>query len=639
MKKILVLLSSAMIILSLLIGCAVVPDYSGKSGTTEVTDEIDNSSVDRGASSNGTMMQYFHWYYPADGSLWNKVTQESSNLSQMGVTALWLPPSYKGDGGGYDVGYGVYDMYDLGEFNQKGTIRTKYGTKDQYLAAITEAKSKGIQIYADVVFNHRGGADGVEDVLACKVDSNNRNIEISGSYTISAWTKFDFPGRNNAYSSFKWRWYHFDGVDWDQKYSESAIFKFKSTGKAWDWTVTSEKGNYDYLMYADIDFDHPEVVKEKKDWGLWYLNFTNVDGFRLDAVKHIKYEFFEEWIRYLRTTTGKSLFTVGEFWDYELAKLNDYIDKTHGTISMFDAPLHMNFYQASRAGGSYDMRNIINNTLMAHNPLMAVTLVENHDTQPLQALESPVDWWFKPIAYAVILLRNEGYPCVFYADLYGAEYTDKGHQIYMAPVQKLDKLVSARKLYAYGTQRDYRDHWDIIGWTREGDTDHPDSGLAAIMSDGAGGSKWMEVGIRHAGKVFYDYLGNRTDTVVINSSGWGEFKVNGGSVSVWVPQAGQTPATCNVTFTVNNATTYWGQSVYIVGNNSAIGNWNAASAVLMNTTTYPTWSKTIALPQGTNLEFKFIKKDGSGNIVWESGSNRTYTVPNSSTGTFTGTWK
>ncbi|MCV5902744.1 alpha-amylase, partial [Escherichia coli] len=75
---------------------------------------------------------------------------------------------------------------------------------------------------------------------------------------------------------------------------------------------------------------------------------------------------------------------------------------------------------------------IMNGTLLKDNPVKAVTLVENHDTQPLQALESTVDWWFKPLAYAFILLREEGYPSVFYADYYGAQYSDKGYNINMA---------------------------------------------------------------------------------------------------------------------------------------------------------------------------------------------------------------
>lgn len=48
---------------------------------------------------------------------------------------------------------------------------------------------------------------------------------------------------------------------------------------------------------------------------------------------------------------------------------------------------------------------------------------------------------------------------------------------------------------------------------------------------------------------------------------------------------------------------------------------------------YPVWFLPVSVPKGTTFEFKFIKKDSSGNVVWESGSNRSYTSPSSSTGT------
>jgi alpha-amylase len=76
------------------------------------------------SSPNGVMMQFFHWYYPADGSLWKKLATEARSLAKSGFTSLWLPPAYKGSSGVDDVGYGVYDLYDLGEFDQKGTVRT-----------------------------------------------------------------------------------------------------------------------------------------------------------------------------------------------------------------------------------------------------------------------------------------------------------------------------------------------------------------------------------------------------------------------------------------------------------------------------------------------------------------------------------
>ena len=114
---------------------------------------------------NGVMMQYFHWYNEPDGTLWNQLAENAADLAKVGITSVWLPlPCLtKGTGGGYDVGYGVYDIFDLGEFDQKGTVRTKYGTKEEYVNAIKIAKEAGIRTYADVVFNHMLGADFAEE--------------------------------------------------------------------------------------------------------------------------------------------------------------------------------------------------------------------------------------------------------------------------------------------------------------------------------------------------------------------------------------------------------------------------------------------------------------------------------------------
>ena len=85
---------------------------------------------------NKTMMQYFEWYYPENCTLWYRIKKDAQNLKNLGINMVWLPPAYKCASGIHDVGYGVYDLYDLGEFDQKGTVPTKYGLKDQYLEAI-----------------------------------------------------------------------------------------------------------------------------------------------------------------------------------------------------------------------------------------------------------------------------------------------------------------------------------------------------------------------------------------------------------------------------------------------------------------------------------------------------------------------
>ncbi len=487
-------------------------------------------------------MQYFHWYYPSDGSLWNRITKESKNLSDLGITALWIPPAYKAAGGKKSVGYDTYDLYDLGQFDQKGSIRTKYGNKDQLLQAVESAHQHQIQIYADVVFNHKGGADATEKIKVRRVHSHNRNMEYGQELVIEAWTKFTFPGRKGKYSEFTWNQQHFDGVDWAQDRKETAIFKILKKDRHWENKVDAEKGNYDYLMFADLDFNNQDVKQELKKWGQWLVYYTGIDGFRLDAVKHIEFDYFKEWLDDLRQATGKELFTVGEYWSHcDLERLLYYLNQTGERMSLFDSPLHHNFYIASKQGESFDLRKIFDNSLTSVRPDLSVTLVENHDTQPLQALEAPVETWFKPLAYALILLRQEAYPCVFYPDFYGATYTDYGndgkkYSITLPKVKGLKKMLFARKKLAYGLQRNYINHFSTIGWTRQGNEKHPGSGLAVIMSNGAAGYKWMEIGKNHAGKNFIDILDHQKEKIQVNPEGWAKFTTNGHSVSVWIPE-------------------------------------------------------------------------------------------------------
>lgn len=483
------------------------------------------SKVHAATNDNQTIIQYFEWYLPNDGTLWTKLDSDAQHLSSVGINAVWIPPAYKG-GGSSDVGYGVYDVYDLGEFNQKGTVRTKYGTKAQLQSAISSLHANNVKVYGDVVMNHKANADATESVSVVECDPQNRNSTISGTYNISAYTKFTFPGRGTTYSSFKWDSSYFDGVDTDAATNTHKVWRFPS--KSWDWEVDTENGNYDFLMFADIDYDNATISTEMKNWGVWFANTLNLDGFRLDAVKHIKFGFMKDWVDNTRAATGKNLFTVGEYWSGSLPSLENYLSKVNYNMSLFDVGLHYNFNSASNSGGGYDMRNILSNSLMASHPGNAVTFVDNHDTQPGQSLYSWVQPWFKPLAYATILTRSEGVPCVFYGDYYGIP-----HDNIPSLQSKLDPLLKARKDFAYGTQHDYLDNADVIGWTREGDSTHVNSGLATIMTDAAGGSKWMYVGTQHAGETWYDITGNRTDTVAINSSGWGNFMVNGGSVSVW----------------------------------------------------------------------------------------------------------
>ncbi len=476
--------------------------------------------------NNETMMQYFEWYLPNDGFWWKRCAAKAEHLARLGISAVWLPPAYKGTSQ-EDVGYGVYDMYDLGEFDQKGTIRTKYGTKEEYIAAIRAFHEAGIRVFADIVLNHRMGGDELEEVNAVGDSPEDRRKQVDGKQTVRVWSKFTFPGRGGKYSRFTWDHRHFTGTDWDEDSRRTdRIYRF--TGKHWAPETDPERGNFDYLMGMNVDMSNRSVKRETEKWLRWYLAQTGVDGLRLDAVKHISFPFYRELLKRIRAEGYPDLPAVGEYWSGDPERLLHYLDAVDNEMSLFDVALHYNFYHASQAGADYDLSGILSHTLVSERPDKAVTFVDNHDTQYGQSLESFVADWFKPLAYALILLRQEGVPCVFYSDYYGNPAKNR------PLVPNLGKMIRLRRAYAYGDQKDFFDDPHCIGWVRRGDREHPDSGLAVLLSNAGAGVKRMRMGYRFAGERFYDALGVFPEPVLIDADGWGEFRCAENSVSLWV---------------------------------------------------------------------------------------------------------
>ncbi|KAF8217704.1 alpha-amylase [Mycena galopus ATCC 62051] len=462
---------------------------------------------------NYTMLQAFEWYAEGGGVHWKRIEKMVPELASIGVTAMWLPPPTKAAGQN-SVGYDIYDVYDLGEFDQKGGVRTNWGTKEELIAAINKAKENGIVSYVDAVLNHRFGADRKETFGVTEVDNDDRTKEVSDLYDIKGWTGFDFPGRRDKYSALKYNFHHFTGVDYNDKNKKTAIYKIQGDGKDWAQDVDNENENYDYLMGADIDHSHPDVRADLINWGKWVTEELGTAGFRFDAVKHIDRSFIADFVKSVRAETNKpKMFAVGEFWKDSITDLEAYLDGLGTQFSVFDAPLHYNFKEAGDRGREYDLRAIWDGTVVQKRPIDAVTLVENHEYQVGQSLESAVNPTFKPLAYALILLRPSGYPCVFWGDMYGCK-GDNPQQ----PVTQLGDLVRARKLFAYGELRDYWDHMNCVGWVRMGEPDkgRPD-GMAVVICNGDEGLKRMEVG-----------------KVVIGEDGWADFRCSAMSVSVWV---------------------------------------------------------------------------------------------------------
>ena len=510
---------------------------------------------------NEVLLQAFEQQIPADGSHWRTIGEKAGEFASLSISALWLPPAGKGAGlvGGANasVGYDVYDLYDLGEFDQKGTVRTKYGTKAELLDAIRRLHEKGISVYADVVLNHMMGADGEEFIPVVEVYSGNRNRAVNRVRMESLHTRFNFPGRNGCYSSFQWNHTHFTGCQQEKpgySYTEPPWWKFwrrpsweingegerdrifRFENKQWAQDVDCENGNFDYLMGCDIDHANPEVRDELLRWGKWFLDETHVDGFRLDAVKHISAEFYRDWwLPEMRRHAGRNLFAVGEYLQKDVSRLNAYLDRVNRSMFLFDFPLHYKFSDASVAiheNRDFDLRSLFSGTFVEERSEHAVTFVDNHDTQVGGGdLESPVHWEFQVAAYAFILLRGKGLPCVFWRDLYGVGENRDGI------VRDLPRLLKIRQLSAKGEDVPVVDKGkNLVGFVRLGTEGDACSGLVCVISNSKE-DRLFPFGFpdRFRGRRFRCVIGDRPN-VTVNESGFADFSVGPNRCSVFIPE-------------------------------------------------------------------------------------------------------
>ncbi len=125
-------------------------------------------------AQNDVMMQAFYWNVPVDeaglnGTWWDGLASDATLLKNAGFTGLWLPSPAKGNWGIIDMGYGIYDHYDLGNYYQKGTTETRFGSRAELenLISVMHNTSGGqpyVDLYADIVLNHVYSSDEDQEV-------------------------------------------------------------------------------------------------------------------------------------------------------------------------------------------------------------------------------------------------------------------------------------------------------------------------------------------------------------------------------------------------------------------------------------------------------------------------------------------
>ncbi|GAB3618925.1 carbohydrate-binding module family 20 domain-containing protein [Glutamicibacter endophyticus] len=169
-----------------------------------------------------------------------------------------------------------------------------------------------------------------------------------------------------------------------------------------------------------------------------------------------------------------------------------------------------------------------------------------------------------------------------------------------------------------------------------------DKGFVAINNTGSATTRTYTTDLP-AGSYFDVVAGDNTvvevapdGTFTATLPAYGALAVHVGAPAVIVDPTEDPSGQTSISVTAETA---WGQNVRIVGNNAALGNWDPSAAVELSPTNYPNWTGTVDLPAGTQFEYKYVKVDGSGNVVWESGANRTATVDASGSLALNDSWR
>jgi len=347
------------------------------------------------ASRAGVMMQGFYWDTPP--GWYNTLAARAAALRNMrggqGIDRLWFPPPGKAQSGASSMGYDPYDYYDLGAYNQKGTVATRFGTAAELKAAIAAFRAQGIVCLADIVLNHRSGG------------ASELNPNLSGA---STWT--DFSGGASGRAAWRYNQFHpstFEGSD------EGSFGDMPDVGLARATPDSAGWPRHDLI-----------------EWGNWLRDPANAGfdgGWRFDYAKGYRPSMVADF----RAGTGNA-FGVIEVWDGDVDNVAAYVTYTAGA-SAFDFPGYYTMADVFNRAGSIDVARLVDpaRVLAAKDPAHAVTFVANHDTDTITN--------DKMLAYAFIL-TYQGYPCIFWADYFDRGLATLGGQ----PGNGLDALVWVR---------------------------------------------------------------------------------------------------------------------------------------------------------------------------------------------------
>ncbi|MGN5635236.1 carbohydrate-binding module family 20 domain-containing protein [Streptomyces sp. AC154] len=507
------------------------------------------------------------------------------------------------------AGYGFVQVSPPQEHIQGGQWWTSYqpvsykiagrlGDRASFAAMVSACHSAGVKVVADSVINHMSAGSGTG----------------TGG---SSYSKYDYPGLYSVN---------------DMNDCQSQISNYGDRANV---------QNCELVGLADLDTGE-EYVRGRIAGYLNDLLSLGVDGFRIDAAKHIPAGDL--------ATIKSRLSDPGVYWKQEaIYGAGEAVspDEYTGTGDVQEFRYARSLKQVFKNENLANLKNFGEGWGFMPSAKAAV-FVDNHDTERGGDTLSYKDGADYTLASVFMLAWPYGSPDVHS----GYEWSDKD----AGPPN--GGTVNACYSDGWKCQHAWREIASMVGfrntargeavtnwWDNGGDQiafGRGSKAYVAINHEGSPLSRTFQTSlpagdycdIQSGNGVTVDGSGRFTATLGANTAlalQTGARTCSGGGTDPTDPGTGTSGASFGV-----NATTQLGQNIYVTGDRAALGNWNPGAALKLDPATYPVWKLDVSLPAGTTFAYKYVRKDASGNVTWESGANRTATVPASGKVALTG---
>ncbi|TFK51273.1 glycoside hydrolase [Heliocybe sulcata] len=495
------------------------------------------------------------------------------------------------------------------------TLTGKRGDRTAYKNMIDTCHAAGVKVIADTLFNHMAGSD-------------------SGTGTAgSTFTHYNYPG------IYQYQDFHHCGTPGDD------ISNYDNRTEV----QTCELENL-----ADLNTESEYVRSRLAEYGNDLLSL-GVDGFRLDAAKHIAIDSLTNITSRLTGSpyiTSETIYGAGE-----PIQPSEYTGIGDAQEFRYTSALQSAFGGSGISG----LQNLDSNGWVPSD--RANVFVANHDTERGGSSlnhNSPNNAYV--LATIFSLAHPYGTPSILSS--YSFTNSDDG-----APNNNVGTCSGSGGSNGWLCQHRWTAFAGMVGfrnnvgsaalnnWVSPGSNQiafgRGSAGFVVINNQGSSWSGTFTTSL--AAGTYCDVISGSSssgtcsgNTITVASDG--TFSATVGAYDALAIHTGATgtagqtgsgggsgSGTVAVSFAVTATTTY-GENIYLTGSSSQLGSWSAANAIALSSASYPVWKATVSLPAGTSFQYKYIRKETDGSVVWESDPNRSSSTSSSAL-TLTDTWR